>query len=275
VLSMMTDTFANVIEAIRSTRPLIHHITNSVSINDCANVTLAIGATPVMAEAPEEVDEMVARADALVLNIGTLSRSQVDSMLKAGRAANTCGIPIVLDPVGAGATRFRTKSAHRLMDRLDVAVLKGNPGEIGVLAGVGGRVTGVDSGGLDGDPLLVAQEYAAHAGVTVVVSGTHDVVTDGSRTVVVDNGHAMMGALSGTGCMAASLTAAFAAVWPDRVVSSATALAAFGIAGERAVQSASGPYSFRTALMDEVTRLRQRDLLHNARIRTVGVSNGL
>jgi hydroxyethylthiazole kinase len=269
VVSTIIQTFANLIEEIRDTRPLIHHITNSVSINDCANVTLAIGAAPVMAEALEEVEEMVSRADALALNIGTLSRSQVDAMLKAGRAANTCDIPIVLDPVGAGATSFRTESARLLMDRLDIAVLKGNVGEIGVLAGAGGRVRGVDSHGLDGDPLLVAQGYAAHAGVTVVVSGAHDVVTDGSRTVVVDNGHAMMGALSGTGCMATSLTAAFAAIWPDRVLSSATALAAFGIAGERAAQSASGPYSFRMALVDEIAHLHRRDLLHQAKIRSV------
>jgi len=266
---MMTQTFDNVIEDVRSARPLIHHITNSVSINDCANVTLAIGATPVMADALEEVEEMVSQANALVLNIGTLSRSQVDAMLKAGRAANTCDIPVILDPVGAGATRFRTQSAHLLMDRLDIAVLKGNPGEIGVLAGAGGRVRGVDSSGLEGDPLRVAQEYGARAGVTVVVSGARDVVTDGRRTVVVDNGHALMSALSGTGCMAASLTAACAAVWPDRVVSSAAALAAFGIAGERAVQRASGPYSFRTALMDEVARLCGHDLLHDARARSV------
>jgi hydroxyethylthiazole kinase len=155
------------------------------------------------------------------------------------------------------------------MSRIDIAVLKGNPGEIGVLAGVGGQVRGVDSGGLDGDPLVVAQQYARRAGMTVVVSGAHDVVTDGSRTVVVDNGHAMMGALSGTGCMATSLTAAFAAVWSDRVVSSATALAAFGIAGERAARRASGPYSFRTALMDEVAHLHEHDLLYDARTRAV------
>jgi len=261
--------FANLIEDVRVARPLIHHITNNVTINDCANVTLSIGAAPVMAEALEEVEEMVSRADALVVNIGTLSRSQVESMLKAGRAANSCEIPVILDPVGAGATNMRTESARLLMDRIEISVLKGNAGEIGMLAGARGSVRGVDSYGLDADRLAVGQEYAEQTGVIVVISGAEDVVTDGSRTVVVDNGHAMMGKLSGTGCMAASLTGAFAAVCPDRVTSSVAALAAFGIAGEQAAQRASGPYSFRTALIDEIAELQPYDLMQKARVRSV------
>ena len=136
---------ASLLAAVRSHRPLVHHITNSVTINDCANITISVGAAPVMAEAPEEVAEMVSAAGALVLNIGTLSQGQVDAMLIAGRRANVLGIPVILDPVGAGATRFRTETAWRLLDSLDVAVLKGNAGEIGVLAGTGGSLRGVEA----------------------------------------------------------------------------------------------------------------------------------
>ena len=266
---MIDPTLANLIDSIRQKKPIIHHITNSVSVNDCANVTLSIGAAPVMAEDLEEVEEMVSQASALVLNIGTLSRKQVNAMLTAGRVANRCDIPVILDPVGAGATKLRTESARLLIDRTDISVLKGNAGEIGVLAGAGGSVKGVDSHGLDGDPLMVGQEYAERLGFTVAISGVHDIVTDGHHSMVVDNGHAIMGTLSGTGCMAASLTGVFAAICPDHVASSATALAAFGIAGERAAQEASGPYSFKTALMDNISQLNRNDLLTSARIRSV------
>ena len=257
---------AGLLAAVRSHRPLVHHITNSVTINDCANITISAGAAPVMAEAPEEVAEMVAAAGALVLNIGTLSQGQVDAMLIAGRRANVLGIPVILDPVGAGATRFRTETAWRLLDSLDVAVLKGNAGEIGVLAGTGGSVRGVDSGGIAGDPVETVRECARATGTVVAMTGPVDVVADGSRVFLVGNGNPMMDRLSGTGCMAASVTGAFAAIADDYAVSSAAALAAFGLAGERAAAGARGPYSFRTALFDELSVLTPGDLAEYARV---------
>ncbi|WP_244987760.1 hydroxyethylthiazole kinase [Methanoculleus chikugoensis] len=257
---------AALLAAVRSGRPLIHHITNSVTINDCANITICTGAAPVMAEAPEEVAEMVAAAGALVLNIGTLSATQVDAMLIAGRRANELGIPVVLDPVGVGATRFRTETAQRILDTLDVAVLKGNAGEIGVLAGTGGSVRGVDSGGIAGDPIETARECAHLTGTVVSMTGAVDVVTDDSRVFLVRNGNPAMDRLSGTGCMASSITAAFVAVADDYAVASAAALAAFGRAGERAALEARGPYSFRTALFDELAALTPDDLAGHARI---------
>jgi len=257
---------AGLLAAVRSERPLIHHITNSVTINDCANITICAGAAPVMAEAPEEVAEMVAAAGALVLNIGTLSSTQVEAMLIAGRRANDLGIPVVLDPVGAGATAFRTETAERLLDTLDVAVLKGNAGEIGVLAGTGGSVRGVDSGGVAGDPVETARECARLTGTVVSMTGPVDVVTDDRRVFLVGNGNPAMDRLSGTGCMASSITAAFVAVADDYAVASAAALAAFGRAGERAALEARGPYSFRTALFDELAALTPDDLAGHARI---------
>ncbi|CVK31408.1 hydroxyethylthiazole kinase [Methanoculleus bourgensis] len=257
---------AGLLAAVRSHRPLVHHITNSVTINDCANITISAGAAPVMAEAPEEVAEMVSAAGALVLNIGTLSQGQVDAMLIAGRRANVLGIPVILDPVGAGATRFRTETAWRLLDSLDVAVLKGNAGEIGVLAGTGGSVRGVDSGGIAGDPVETVRECARATGTVVAMTGPVDVVAEDRRVFLVGNGNPMMDRLSGTGCMAASVTGAFAAIADDYAVSSAAALAAFGLAGERAAAGARGPYSFRTALFDELSVLTPGDLAEHARL---------
>ena len=257
---------ADLLASVRERRPLVHHITNSVTINDCANITISIGAAPVMAEAPEEVAEMVAAAGALVLNIGTLSQGQVDAMLIAGRRANDLGIPVILDPVGAGATRFRTETTWHLLDALEIAVLKGNAGEIGVLAGTGGSVRGVDSGGVPDDPIETARECARATGTLVAMTGAVDVVADGEEVFLVRNGDPMMDRLSGTGCMATSVTASFAAVADDYAVSSAAALAAFGLAGERAAVGAHGPYSFRRALFDELFGLTPGDLLEHARV---------
>jgi hydroxyethylthiazole kinase len=266
---MTSSSFEDLLSSVRKKHPLVHHITNAVTINDCANVTLCIGAAPVMAEALEEVAEMAAVADALVLNIGTLSKQQIASMLEAGKKANECNIPVILDPVGAGATRMRTEAALMLLDRLEIAVLKGNEGEIGTLAGAAGRVRGVDSQGMGGNALTISRTFAENAGIVVVVSGATDVVTDGSRALLVFNGHEMMGRLSGTGCMAASLAGAFAAVSTDYVISSAAALATFGIAGERAAVRSAGPYSFRTGLLDELSALLPEDLKRYARVQSV------
>jgi len=252
---------------VRKARPLVHHITNCVTINDCANITICAGAAPVMAAAPEAAAEMVGAAGALVLNIGTLSRGQIDSMLIAGARANELGIPIVLDPVGAGATKFRTESVLRLLRNLDITILKGNAGEIGVLAGAAGIVRGVDSGGVAGDPVEVARECARITGTVVSMTGAVDIVTDARRVFLVENGNEMMDRLSGTGCMASSVTGAFAAVADDPAVAAAAALAAFGRAGERAAAAAKGPYSFRTALFDELFTLSADDLAAHARVR--------
>lgn len=253
--------------AVRTARPLVHHITNAVTINDCANITLCAGAAPVMASAPEEAAEMAGIASVLVLNIGTLTTAQIESMLIAGRAANARGIPVILDPVGAGATAMRTEAAERLLAELEVAVLKGNAGEIGVLARTGGEVRGVDSAGCEGDPASVAAACARRYGTVVVMTGPEDYISDGTRTLVVANGDPLMDRLSGTGCMTASVVGAFAAAGEDLVLASAAACAAFCRAGERAAAVARGPYSFRTALFDEMANLTGEDLARHANVR--------
>jgi len=265
---MRQKDLSDLFSSVREKRPLVHHITNYVTVNDCANITLCAGGAPVMADAPEEVEEMAAVAGSLVLNIGTLNAAQVESMILAGGMANDRKIPVILDPVGAGATRFRTKTAERLLDELKISILKGNAGEIGVLAGAGGKVRGVDSHGLAGDPVVIAKDFARSAGLVVTVSGATDIVTDGKRVLLVENGHPMMGSISGTGCMAASVTGAFAAVSDDMVTASAAAFAAFGIAGEEAAACARGPFTFKTALFDELAGLTPAALAKGAKIRT-------
>jgi hydroxyethylthiazole kinase len=252
---------------VRASRPLVHHITNYVTVNDCANITLSVGAAPVMADAPEEVGEMVSLADALVLNIGTLSSAQVEAMLLAGRTANARGIPVVLDPVGAGATQFRTATVRRLIDGLQIAVLKGNAGEIGTIAGSEARVRGVDSAGLVGDPAEVCTRLADSVGCTVAMTGPIDIVADGERVAFVENGHPLMGMVSGTGCMASSVMGAFAAVTDDRFAAAVAALAAFGLAGELAAERAAGPGTFRMELLDALAGMEPEAVAAGARIR--------
>lgn len=264
---MDNSKFASLLADVRSKRPLVHHITNYVTVNDCANVTICIGAAPVMAHSRDEVAEMVAMAGALVLNIGTLDQRQVESMVMAGTKANDLNIPIILDPVGAGATRLRTETAHALLHKLHVSVLKGNAGEIAVLAGAEGKVRGVDSDGVTGDPAAIARKLADKLGIVVAMSGPTDVVTDGKRTLLVENGHPMMGKVSGTGCMASSVAGAFAAVTHDHVTSTTAALAALGLAGERAITCSNGPASYKIALLDEVYRLTPEDLHKGAKVR--------
>jgi len=266
--AVKTDPYADIFARLREKRPLVHHITNYVTINDCANITLCVGGSPVMAEAPEEAAEMASVADSLVLNIGTLNAVQIESMILAGSAANVRGIPVILDPVGAGATRFRTRTTERLLDELEITVLKGNAGEIGVVAGVEATVRGVDSCGMTGDPVTIARGLATTLALTVVVTGVTDIVTDGKRTLLVANGNSLMGRISGTGCMASSIIGAFCSVSEDPVTASAAALAAFGLAGERAAAEAHGPLSFKGALFDELANLMPLDLAAGAEIRT-------
>lgn len=258
---------ADLLTAVRAQQPLVHHITNSVTINDCANITICAGASPVMADYAGEVAEMVSAAGSLVLNIGTVSQEQVDAMLVAGHQANKLGIPIILDPVGVGATRFRTETTWRLLESLEIAIIKGNSGEIGVLAGTDGSVRGVDAIIDPRDPIGTVQECVRLTRTVVAMTGAVDVIADGKHIFLVKNGDPMMNRLSGTGCMAASVSGAFSSVTDDRVVSTAAALSAFGLAGERAAAGGvAGPYSFRTALFDELYRLSPEDFAKNARV---------
>ena len=250
---------------LRAQRPLVHHITNFVVMNDTANATLALGALPVMAHAKEEVAEMVQAASSLVLNPGTLEPDWVEAMLIAGRRANELGIPIVYDPVGAGATSYRTETGELFLKELRLAVLRGNSGEIGCLAGAGGQVKGVDSLQGVADPVAVARSFARHIGATIAITGARDVLSDGLAVSGVDNGHEMMTLVTGTGCMATAVVAAFRAVEADSLAAATAALVCYGIAGEEAARSARGPGSFRTALIDAIYALTPQKVEAEAR----------
>jgi len=249
---------------LRERRPLVHQITNYVVMNETANATLALGALPVMAHAPQEVEELAAVAGALVLNIGTLSEHWVEAMLLAGRAAKG---PIVLDPVGAGATSYRTKTATHLLEELDVAVLRGNAAEVATLAGRDAEIRGVESIGADDPPEEVAREAGRSLGLVAAVTGPTDYVSDGERVIRVSNGDELLGAVSGTGCMSTAITGSFLAAKPDNPLEAAAeALAAFGVAGEDAARDANGPGTFHAALYDALYNLDPATLDERAQI---------
>src|SRR5262245_21928499 len=236
-------------------------------MNETANATLALGALPVMAHAPQEVDELAAMAGALVLNIGTLSEPWVESMINAGIAANHAGVPVVLDPVGAGATRYRTETARLLLDAVAVAVLRGNAAEVATLAGRPAEIRGVESVGAGGEPAELALEAAKRIGCVVAVTGPVDHVSDGERVLAVANGHPMLATVSGTGCMSSAITGCFLAVRRDAPFQGAAeALAAFGVAGEDAAAGARGPGSFHVGLYDALAALDPATLDGRARI---------
>jgi hydroxyethylthiazole kinase len=254
------------LRTLRERKPLVHQITNYVVMNETANATLALGALPVMAHAREEVEEMVGLAGALVLNIGTLSPHWVDAMLVAGKAANAVGVPVVLDPVGAGATRYRTDTARRLLEQVDVAVLRGNYGEVATLVGAEGEVRGVESVGTGGEPAELARGAARKLGLVASVTGPVDHVSDGERVLAVANGHELLASVSGTGCMSSAITGCFLAAKQDRFEAAAEALAAFGLAGEDAARDAKGPGSFHVGLYDALAALDPETLDSRARI---------
>lgn len=252
---------------LREAKPLVHQITNYVVMNETANATLSLGALPVMAHAREEVEEMVGLAGALVINIGTLSPHWIEAMLAAGKAANARKVPVVVDPVGAGATRYRTDTAKRLLDEVEVTVVRGNAGEVATLVGMQAEVRGVESIGGAGDPAQLAREAARALGVVASVTGPVDFVSDGERVAAVSNGHVLLSRVSGTGCMSTSITGCFLAAKPEAPLEAAAeALAAFGVAAEDAAARARGPGTFHAALYDALAGLDPDTLDARARI---------
>jgi hydroxyethylthiazole kinase len=253
--------------AIRERKPLVHQITNYVVMNETANATLALGALPVMAHAREEVEEMASVAGALVLNIGTLSAPWIESMIAAAKAANRAGVPVVLDPVGAGATTLRTKTAMRILGEADVAVVRGNAAEIATLAGRDAEIRGVESIGATDSGAELARAAAQALGRVAAVTGAVDHVSDGERVIAVANGHELLGTVSGTGCMATAVTGSFLAVRPEAPLEAAAeALVAFGLAGEDAAVGAKGPGTFHAQLYDALYNLDPATIDGRARV---------
>ncbi len=248
------------IERIRAEAPLVHNITNLVVMNTTANALLALGASPVMAHAAEEIEEMAALARALVLNIGTLSTPWIAAMRTAGAVVRDKGRPIVLDPVGAGATRFRTAAAQQLLAELSPLILRGNASEIRALVSVERATKGVDSIHTTEQALDAARELAGRHHGVVTVSGAVDLIVSETAVLRVANGHPLMPRVTGLGCTATALIGAFAAVNPSPFDAAAHAMAVMGIAGEIAGEGCRGPGSFLVHFLDALHTLQESDL---------------
>lgn len=253
---------ASILEKVREKKPLVHVVTNIVSANITANALLACGALPVMAIAPEETCDMAGNADALVLNIGTPTSQAVEGMVKAGQAGCRKGIPVVLDPVGVGSTQFRNQITQKLLTSILPHVIRGNPAEISFLSGKESRIRGVQAvdTNVRQDSEISIQDIARKLKAVVAVTGSTDYVSDGSKTYVVRNGHPLMSRLTGSGCVASAVIAAFCSVETNFVLASACALSFLGIAGQLAAEVSEGPGSFQVKWLDFMAGLTGRQL---------------
>jgi hydroxyethylthiazole kinase len=267
--------FRPIFENVRSMHPLIHSITNYVTANDCANILLACGASPIMADDADEAEEITALCSGLNINIGTLNRRTIPAMMISGRKANELGLPAVLDPVGAGASALRTRTALGLLEQVKFAVIRGNISEIKALALGSGTVRGVDADAADriteqtlDRSAALAKLFAKQTGSVAAVTGAIDIVTDGVRTFCIRNGHPMMSSVTGTGCQLSAITAAFAAANPGRVLeAAAAAVCAMGLAGEiafRRLRPQDGSAAYRSCIIDAVFRMTPEELEEGA-----------
>lgn len=263
--------------SLREKKPLVHHITNYVTANDCANITLAIGASPVMAEDIEEVRDMVELASSLVINIGTLNSRKVEAMLAAGKRANELNIPVILDPVGAGATTFRTKMANKIITEIKLAAIRGNVSEIKTLYGLKSMTKGVDaSESLSEEEygLLearnIARALAKGLNTVVAVTGSIDIVTDGNILYTVGNGHEMMSRVTGTGCMCTSLMGSYLGVGENKLLAALAGVVSMGIAGEIAYERLNKEYegsgTLKVNILDAVYNLSEEIILKRGKI---------
>ena len=259
--------------------PLVHNITNNVTINDCANALLAIGGSPIMGDEKRDVEEITQICDSLVINIGTLTASTVEAMFGAGAKATELGHPIVLDPVGVGASQMRDEIAARLLDELDICVVRGNISEVKALAGVSSSTRGVDAAAADAvtrDNLEQAAEFAcsfaASAGVVAAITGPIDIIADATRAVAVFNGSYMQGRMTGAGCLLSSVTGAYVVSHEDPFIAALAAVCSTGVAGQVAegrMGDMDGTGSFRTYLLDALFRLTPEQLSEMAQIEVI------
>lgn len=265
------------LQNVRKMCPLIHAITNYVTVNDCANILLAAGASPIMADDAAEAAEITALCNATVINIGTLNSRTIESMLLAAREANRLHHPIVLDPVGAGASKLRTETAQRLISEIKFSVIRGNISEIKALAVGNAQTQGVDANLADkisnenlSETITYLKAFSRRTGAIIAVSGALDIITDGNVTYVCRNGHPAMSKITGSGCMLTCLCAAYAAANPDDIVAAVTtAFVLMGLAGEQAATQSNGTGSLRSNILDAISSLNADDLEAGAKIEQI------
>jgi hydroxyethylthiazole kinase len=251
---------------LREQGPLVHNITNYVVMNNTANALLSIGASPVMAHAPEEMEAMAGIASALVINIGTLSNEWIEGMLIAGKTAHKRGIPVVLDPVGAGATEFRTQTCHKIIKECRPTIIRGNASEIMALISSDVKTKGVDSTESSEKAVELAKTLAKESGAVVSVSGPADFITDGDKVLSIKNDIPLMPKVTGMGCTASTLTGAVAAVCPNTLEAAATAMAIMAVAGEMTMPMAKGPGTFQSHFLDSLYAMNENDIAKHLKL---------
>ena len=267
------------LENVRLRKPLVHNITNYVTVNDVANVLLACGASPIMSDDPEEVEEITSICGGLCINIGTLNQQTIPSMFLAGKTSNKLGHKVVLDPVGAGASKLRTDTAAKLMDEIRFDAIRGNISEIKTLALGSGRTKGVDADVADAvtedsldEAVAFVKAFAQKAGSIIIVTGAIDLVSDGERCFVIRNGRAEMGRITGTGCQLSALITAYLAANPENTLeAAAAAVCAMGLAGElgwQSMQPSDGNTAYRSRIIDAIYHMDGETLERGAKYET-------
>lgn len=262
----------NFLTHIRQNNPLIYNITNQVVTNFSANGLLAIGASPAMANAPEEAKDMARHADAVILNVGTCSSSQAEAMLLAGEEANKKGIPVVLDPVAVGATDFRTDVVDKLLKHVSFTAIRGNAAEIATIGKEETQMKGVDSL-VDHLETEIAQKVAQMHKTMVIATGKIDVITDGKRLITCENGTSMLPYITGSGCLLSAVVGAFLTVGEDVLTSASKAVAGYGIAAQLAMEQASGPGTFLPSFIDELYHLDDEKIRRKAKLKMLAGEN--
>jgi hydroxyethylthiazole kinase len=267
----------DLLNMVKEKNPLVHHITNYVTVNDCANITLAIGGSPVMADDINEVCDMVSLASAFLINIGTLNSRSVESMIAAGKRANELNIPVILDPVGAGATAYRTETAKRIISEIKLAVIRGNLSEIKTLYGIEAKTKGVDAsesvsacGNEFTDVKEMARAFANKLNTVVAITGAVDIITDGKTTYTVENGHKIMSKVTGTGCMCTSLIGTFLGAGNNNLLAALSGVVAMGMAGEIAYEgldkNQGGIGSLKVKILDAIYNLSEAEIMKRSKI---------
>ncbi|CUU50482.1 hydroxyethylthiazole kinase [Clostridium beijerinckii] len=252
----------SLLNEVRNKKPLVHNITNYVTVNDCANILLAIGASPIMADDIKEAADITKISSALVINIGTLNERTIESMIASGKKANELNIPVVFDPVGAGASDFRNSTTKRLLEEVKISVLRGNMSEIKFISGLGSTTKGVDASENDArtgndEGVDVAKSLAKKLQCTVAITGATDIISDGERVVILENGTKMLSNVTGTGCMTTALIGAFCGAGSDYFIGAVSGIISMGISGEIALDKAGkiGTGSFHIAIIDAISNL--------------------
>jgi hydroxyethylthiazole kinase len=269
-MNQITKNVAELITELRSKVPLVHNMTNYVTVNDCANAVLAIGASPVMADDIAETGDITSISSALVINIGTLNQRTITSMLASGKKANSLGIPVILDPVGAGASRLRNDTAKAILEQVKISIIRGNLSEVSFIAGLEVSTKGVDSSEADAnkDAVAVAKAVAENFNCVVAITGAVDVISDGKKVVKIKNGHPMLSKVTGTGCMTSALVGCYAGSTKDYFAAAVAGVASMGIAGEIAYEKAGsiGTGSFHIAIIDALSKIDSKVIEERARL---------